>query len=146
MSEGCGYCSGTGETVLWQGEDCRVILADEPGYPGWCRVVWKEHVAELSDLAPRQRRHLMDVVAAVERIVRSKMSPAKMNLASLGTQMPHLHWHIVPRQLTDPTYPSPVWAEPDASRARPRNESDLADQLRSALNAELGQGRSLPFR
>ena len=104
----CGYCEPTDEIVLWADARCRVILANEPGFTGWCRVVWREHVRELSDLDDAARRHLMDVVATVERVLIADLKPVKMNIAALGTAMPHLHFHIIPRFEDDATFPDPV--------------------------------------
>jgi diadenosine tetraphosphate (Ap4A) HIT family hydrolase len=106
---GCGYCEAKSETVLWRGERCRVILAREPGFAGWCRVVWNEHVRELSDLGDADREHLMRVVAVLERTLIGLLGPHKMNIAALGTGAPHLHFHVIPRFTDDPTFPDPAW-------------------------------------
>ncbi len=106
----CPLCRPENETVLWQNERCRVILVDDPDYPGFCRVVWREHVKEMTDLAEMDRAHIMSVVFAVERVLRESMNPDKINLASLGNQVPHLHWHVIPRFTGDAHFPDPVWA------------------------------------
>lgn len=107
----CSYCVPASETVLWQGERCRVILANEAGFDGWCRVIWGEHVRELSDLSEVDRNHLMAIVAAVEKVLISELSPVKMNIAALGTAAPHLHVHVIPRFSEDPTFPEAVWID-----------------------------------
>jgi hypothetical protein len=33
----------------------------------------------------------------------------KVNLASLGNQVPHLHWHVIPRFKDDPHFPFAIW-------------------------------------
>ncbi|MEO1767883.1 HIT family protein [Thiobacter aerophilum] len=108
----CPFCAGAGGELVWQDAWARVVLAQEAGYPGFCRVIWQAHVKEMSDLAADERRHLMDVVFAVETVLRRLIKPAKINLASLGNQVPHLHWHVIPRFLDDPHYPMAVWAPP----------------------------------
>ena len=107
----CVLCDTRDETCLWQGDRCRVILADEPLYAGFCRVIWNEHVAAMTDLAVADRAHLMDVVYAVERALRMLMKPDRVNLASLGNYVPHLHWHVIPRFMDDPTFPDAIWAK-----------------------------------
>jgi diadenosine tetraphosphate (Ap4A) HIT family hydrolase len=115
----CPLCHPVSETVLWQDGRCRVILTDEPDYPGFCRVVWREHVKEMTDLTEADRAHFMSVVFRVERVLRESMQPDKINLASLGNQVPHLHWHVIPRFTGDAHFPDPVWAarRHDAGRA-----------------------------
>ncbi len=58
MTSGCVFCEGVGGERLWHDERCRVVLADEP-FPGFCRVIWNDHVAEMTDLDPADRAHLI---------------------------------------------------------------------------------------
>lgn len=101
--------------MLWQDGQCRVIAAPQPGYPGFCRVIWHEHVREMTDLSQDQRNRLMTVVWAVEEALRQALNPAKINLASLGNQVPHLHWHVIPRFADDAHFPDAIWATPRRS-------------------------------
>lgn len=98
------------EAALWGDARCRVVDAGEPGYPGYCRVVWNAHVAEMSDLGPDERAHLMAVVYAVEQALRALLRPDKINLASLGNRVPHLHWHVIARFTDDAHFPDAVWS------------------------------------
>ncbi len=113
IAETCELCHTPGGELFWQDGNCRVVRvqADEGrDYPGFCRVVWADHVREMTDLSPRQRQHLMQVVFAVEHTVRELFRPDKINLASLGNLTPHVHWHVIPRWRDDPCFPSPIWA------------------------------------
>jgi diadenosine tetraphosphate (Ap4A) HIT family hydrolase len=131
--ETCPLCHPEKETVLWQDTRCRVILLDDPDYPGFCRVVWREHVKEMTDLAESDRMHCISIVFAVERVLRESLHPDKINLASLGNQVPHLHWHVIPRFTGDAHFPDPVWA------ARRRDAGGTAMD-RAALEERLRQG------
>ena len=53
----CELCEHTGGQLLWQDTRLRVVYIDEPGYPGYCRVIWATHVAEMTDLANADRAH-----------------------------------------------------------------------------------------
>lgn len=108
----CPLCHPQNETVLWHDRLCRVILANDADYPGYCRVIWQSHVKEMSDLNASAREHLMRVVYTVERVLRDLMHPDKINLASLGNQVPHLHWHVIPRFYDDTHFPDSVWSNP----------------------------------
>ena len=143
---GCELCETLGGELVWQDELCRVVRvggAEGADYPGFCRVVWRQHVREMSDLTGAERRHLMALVFATEVALRELCQPDKINLASLGNVTPHLHWHVIPRWRDDRSFPAPIWAEP--RRAAPPAGSRptvglpaLHDRLVSAL-AE-GQG------
>lgn len=139
MSENnCELCGSPGGEVLWSDAHCRVVRVtghEGVAFPGFCRVIWQSHVAEMSDLPEAEACHFMRIVAAVERTLRQLLTPDKMNLASLGNLVPHLHWHVIPRWHDDSHFPSPIWAAPSragASRAVPSNAT-----LSSALHQQI---------
>ena len=128
----CPLCDTPGGTILWQDDFCRVVLADEPDYPGFLRVILNAHVKEMSDLAPAAQRRLLGVVLAAEAGLREVMAPDKVNLAALGNLVPHLHWHVIPRFADDPHFPDAVWGEKRRSLPHPA-PVDLAARLADAF-------------
>lgn len=134
----CELCAQPGGTVLWQDAECRVVRVADPDYPGFCRVIWQAHVRELSDLDPASQLRLMRIVIAVESTVRQLFAPDKINLASFGNMVPHLHWHVIPRWRDDRHFPEPIWGrvQRDAAPARPAvADATLAAALQQALAA-----------
>jgi len=107
----CELCAAESETVLWQNENCRVVLVADDDYPGFCRVIWQQHIKEMTDLKAVEQQYLMRVVFAVERALREVLQPDKINLASLGNVTPHLHWHVIPRFVADKNFPNPIWGK-----------------------------------
>jgi diadenosine tetraphosphate (Ap4A) HIT family hydrolase len=132
----CELCATPGGTVLWQDRRCRVIQVEEPGYPGFCRVIWNTHVRDMSDLGAADREHCMNVVFAVERALRQTLAPAKINLASLGNMVAHVHWHVIPRFNDDPHFPQPIWGarQRDGAAMRPGSNT-LAQAIAAELTA-----------
>ena len=106
----CTLCASEGGKLIWRNESLRVIQIEDENYPGFCRVVWNTHVKEMTDLSSADQTHLMQVVFKVEQAIRHIMVPDKINLASLGNQVPHLHWHVIPRCSDDPHFPNPIWS------------------------------------
>jgi diadenosine tetraphosphate (Ap4A) HIT family hydrolase len=96
--------------AIYRDNKLTVIMVDDPNYPGFCRVIWNDHVKEMSDLNPTERLLLNEAVYRVETALREVLAPAKVNVASLGNVVPHLHWHVIPRFADDAHFPSPVWA------------------------------------
>jgi diadenosine tetraphosphate (Ap4A) HIT family hydrolase len=133
----CEFCNPRGETLIWSDARCRVLQVTDTPFAGFCRVVWNDHVTEFSDLEERDRNHVMRVVAAVERSLRSLLSPHKMNVASLGNQTPHLHWHVIPRYRDDSHYPNPIWAAPQREARKRALPADFAAQLGNAIESAL---------
>ena len=108
----CALCEADGGLLVYRNDFLRIIHANEEGFPAFYRVIWNRHVAELSDLSAFERETCMNVVVAVEQILRSELNPAKINLAALGNMVPHLHWHVIARFVDDSHFPAPVWCAP----------------------------------
>jgi diadenosine tetraphosphate (Ap4A) HIT family hydrolase len=108
---GCELCETEGGRMILSNEVLRVVLVDDQAFPGFVRVIWHDHVREMTDLETGQQQRLMQTVFAVERAQREVLAPAKINLASLGNVTPHLHWHVIPRAEQDSHFPQPIWGE-----------------------------------
>jgi diadenosine tetraphosphate (Ap4A) HIT family hydrolase len=126
--------------LIWRGDDCRIILVNDPELPGFCRIIWNQHVAEMTDLTYGEREHLMTLVFAVEEAVRYVMQPDKMNVAALGNMVPHIHWHVIPRYKDDVFFPGSVWSNKvnktpaPALEARIQKAKDLPATIREAIS------------
>jgi diadenosine tetraphosphate (Ap4A) HIT family hydrolase len=131
----CELCREDGGEVLWRDGFCRIVLVADPHYAGFCRVILGRHAAEMTDLDEAERARLMRAVFATERALRTALAPDKVNLASLGNVVPHLHWHVVPRFRDDRHFPAPIWAAPARAPApaRPVDRARLAALLAAAL-------------
>lgn len=109
----CPLCrADESREVLWRAARYRIVAVQEKSWAGYCRVIWQTHVSEMTDLLPDERQELIQAVWAVERVLRVVLRPDKINLASLGNQVPHLHWHVIPRFRDDSHFPDPIWAAP----------------------------------
>ncbi|MFI4926450.1 MAG: HIT family protein [Burkholderiales bacterium] len=107
---GCPLCEAPGGRVVVQAPRWRLVHAQEPGFPGFYRVVWEQHVREFSQLVPADRQSCMDVVVALEEALLRHLQPTKVNIAALGNAVPHLHWHVIARFDWDSHFPGAVWA------------------------------------
>lgn len=123
----CELCRSEGGTIVLANEWLRVVLVDEPNYPGYARVIWNDHVREMTELEDSERDRFMRTVFAVESAQREVLEPLKVNLASLGNMTPHLHWHVISRFADDLHYPQPVWGAPQ------RTPDERTVQARRAL-------------
>ncbi|GAA0224226.1 HIT family protein [Castellaniella daejeonensis] len=146
----CPLCVIDRDTLLWQDDKLRIVRVDDPRHPGYLRVIWHRHMAEATDLDALGRLHLMRTVFQVERLQRVFLQPDKINLASLGNQVPHMHWHVIPRWRDDPCFPDAIWApsrhDPDRAAAWAEFCRSLApriEQLHRILSAQ-GPAADLP--
>jgi diadenosine tetraphosphate (Ap4A) HIT family hydrolase len=122
----CLLCREAGGTPLWQDGFCRVVRVPGEEFPAFCRVILGRHAREMTDLAPPERERLMRVVFACEQALREVVRPDKVNLASLGNVVAHLHWHVIARFADDSRFPDPVWAPARRPGARRRPPEDAA--------------------
>lgn len=137
----CELCQKKPEQALWHDDKLFIIDANDPMFPGFLRVIWKEHIAEVSDLSEQDRDHLFKVLNIVECVMRETMAPDKINWAQFGNMVPHLHWHMIPRYKSDSHFPESVWG----TKQRAINENELkqhqilASRLLQALPVRLAQ-------
>ncbi|MEW5770869.1 MAG: HIT family protein [Pseudomonadota bacterium] len=133
----CPLCEGQGAEPLWQDAFCRVIWVEDANYPGFCRVILNAHVREMTDLPVADRQRLMAVVFATEQAVREAVRPDKINLASLGNMVPHVHWHVIPRWADDVNFPDAIWAPARREAARFSPSPSMGEALKERVQLRL---------
>ena len=138
----CPLCQADGGLLVARLDRCRVIRAQEPGFPALYRVVWNDHVVEWSDLSDADQIEAMRVVNIVERTVREHLHPTKINLAALGNVVPHLHWHVIARFDWDSHFPAPIWGQ--AQRTVEPGQLSVLEHLMARVDEVLRQ-RLLPW-
>ena len=127
----CSLCHETGGELIWRNASMRVVSVGDPELPGYTRVIWEDHVREMSDLSPADRAAVMNAVFVCEQAQRQVLQPKKVNLAALGNQTPHLHWHIIPRWEDDPWFPDSIWSAAKADDAPGRQVREMRRQQAS---------------
>ena len=100
----------------------RVFLHEDQFFPGWVFLVLTRHAVELYDLEARERAAMIEEVNRLARALARVYRPAKMNYELLGNQVPHIHWHLVPRLPDDPEPRWPVWRVPHDPKPLPADE------------------------
>ncbi|MGH7233390.1 MAG: HIT family protein [Nitrospiraceae bacterium] len=51
----------------------------------------------------------------------------KINYELLGNQLPHIHWHLIPRLADDPAHKDPVWTV--SHEARRLTDGELRERI-----------------
>ena len=117
MTTDCPMCSrwlDDGDLQIAELKHSYVILNRDQFFTGYSLLFTKQHVTELFHLDDDVRNQLMEEVSRVAAALHAVFSPAKINYELLGNMVPHMHWHLVPRFVSDPLWPRPIWAEPHA--------------------------------
>ena len=119
----CGkYGRSGGDLHVADLEASRVFLHEDQFFPGYALLVLKRHAAELYELSAAERRTLIEEVSRVAEALARVFRPVKMNYELLGNQVPHIHWHLVPRLAADPDPRWPVWRVPHDPKPLPADE------------------------
>ncbi len=108
----CKACAGE-----WPPKDHRIAdlgltvayLHDDQFFAGWTLLVLKRHATELYDLTKDERSRLIEEVSEVAAALAMAFEPVKINYELLGNQLPHIHWHVIPRLANDPAPRDAVW-------------------------------------
>jgi diadenosine tetraphosphate (Ap4A) HIT family hydrolase len=108
----CKACQGT-----WPKTDhfiadlglSKAYLHEDQFFNGWTVVVFKRHATELFHLAPPERSQLTEEVSRIAKTLAEIYEAKKINYELLGNQLPHIHWHVIPRLANDPAPLEPVW-------------------------------------
>lgn len=111
MSQSCVLCNPANEKLILQTNACRVILVDNQFYPGYIQVISNKHIKELTALDKVEALAIFDTIWLMEQRILQLLNPDKINIASLGNMVPHLHWHIIPRFSHDRNFPNSIWGE-----------------------------------
>lgn len=133
----CPVCLGSWPPQEQRIADCGLTIAylfEDQFFPGWTILVLKRHATELFQMTAAERSQLIEEVSRVAQALATVFQPAKINYALLGNQLPHMHWHVIPRLPGDPAPRDPVWTVPHepirlTPEARQRRITDLAAML-----------------
>lgn len=87
----------------------KAYLFEDQFFPGWTVLVLKDHRTELFQLTREARGRLMEEVNRMGEALSRAFDVNKINSELLGNQVPHIHWHVIPRLITDPDPLKPVW-------------------------------------
>lgn len=87
----------------------KAYLHDDQFFSGWTVVVFQRHATELFHLTPTERSRLIEEVTHVAKTLAELYQATKINYELLGNQLPHVHWHVIPRLVDDPDPLEPVW-------------------------------------
>ena len=123
------------QAPLW-----RVVRVEDANFPAFYRLIWQAHVAEFSQLNEADALACIKAVTAIERVLLSALRPTKINLATLGNVVPHLHWHVIARFDWDSHFPNPIWGAAlrelgESARTRlPLGLTELDTQVAAALH------------
>jgi diadenosine tetraphosphate (Ap4A) HIT family hydrolase len=149
----CGICAaidrikaGEFRDLVAELKESYVILGDAQYYRGYCILFAKVHATELYLMPAEAARTLFDEMRLTAEAIAAVVKPWKMNYECLGNSVPHVHWHLFPRQESesDELRRGPIWLRPESERKVPLGEDErraLVAALRKEIAARFPDAR-----
>jgi len=96
-------------SIIYQNDLIRVEI-EESEIP-WLKVFTQDAYREFSETPNEVKLEIFRVLDIIEKEMLSFYKPIKINIASFGNYVPHVHWHIMARFEEDSYFPEPMWGE-----------------------------------
>ncbi len=75
----------------------------------WLKIFTKKPYKEMSEVPAGVKFEIYELLDVIEKEMIAYYHPKKINIASFGNYMPHIHWHIMARFEKDSYFPEPMW-------------------------------------
>ncbi len=92
-------------------ENALIFIEIEESEIPWLKIFTQEPYKEFSDCPKNVKEGIWRILDIIEKEMISYYKPTKINIASFGNYMPHVHFHIMARFKEDSYFPEPMWGE-----------------------------------
>ena len=126
----CFYCENGEKLRSLMIEICelkysKVYLNRDQKHPGRCIVALKGHKTEYFQMTPEENAGYFAEVSKVAKAIYDLYKPDKINYATFGDGVPHVHIHVVPKykgglnwgEPFDDTLPKQFLSEEESAKA-----------------------------
>ena len=96
-------------STIYENENIRVEV-EESEIP-WLKIFTKKSYREMSEVPSNIKMEMYELLDIIEKEMLSYYNPTKINIASFGNYLPHVHWHIMARFKEDSYFPEPMWGK-----------------------------------
>jgi diadenosine tetraphosphate (Ap4A) HIT family hydrolase len=94
-------------SVIYENANIRIEV--EPSEIPWLKIFTQHPYKEMSEVPGLIKFEIYDLLDTIEKEMLAYYNPKKINIASFGNYMPHVHWHIMARFEEDSFFPEPMW-------------------------------------
>ncbi len=75
----------------------------------WVKIFTQRAVKEFSQCTADEKQEIFRAIDVVEKSMLEYFNADKINIASFGNMLPHVHWHVMARFEQDSYFPEPMW-------------------------------------
>lgn len=97
------------EVVIYENEFIKILI--EPSEIPWLKIFTQTAYKEFSECDMRTRLEIFQCLDIIEKEMIEYFEPEKINIASFGNYVPHVHFHIMARFKEDAFFPEPMWGK-----------------------------------
>ncbi|WP_309496501.1 HIT domain-containing protein [Sulfurovum sp.] len=94
-------------SCIYENQNIKIEI-EESEIP-WLKIFTQTPYKEMSEVPAEIKFEIYDLLDVIEKEMLSYYNPKKINIASFGNYMPHVHWHIMARFAEDSYFPEPMW-------------------------------------
>lgn len=94
-------------SVIYENKNIRIEV--EQSEIPWLKIFTQNAYKEMSEVPGLIKSEIYNLLDIIEKEMLSYYKPKKINIASFGNYMPHVHWHIMARFEEDSFFPEPMW-------------------------------------
>jgi diadenosine tetraphosphate (Ap4A) HIT family hydrolase len=77
----------------------------------WLKIFTQENIKEFSQCNSETKIEILRALDIIEKEMLRYFKPEKINIASFGNYVPHVHFHIMARFKEDSFFPEPMWGK-----------------------------------
>ncbi len=77
----------------------------------WLKIFTIENIKEFSQCNKETKQEIFKYLDIIEKEMLDYFKPKKINIASFGNYVPHVHFHIMARFEEDSYFPEPMWGK-----------------------------------
>ena len=92
-------------------ENHTIKIETEQSEIPWLKIFTKHPYKEMSQVPQEIKLEIYTLLDTIEKEMIKYYNPTKINIASFGNYMPHVHWHIMARFETDSYFPESMWGK-----------------------------------
>ena len=90
-------------------ENKSIYIEIEESEIPWLKVFTRKPYKEFSQTPLKVKLQLLSKIDIIEKEMLSYYNPKKINIASFGNYLPHVHFHVMARFEEDSYFPEPMW-------------------------------------
>jgi diadenosine tetraphosphate (Ap4A) HIT family hydrolase len=116
------------ENIIYQNDSIKIEI--EPFEIPWLKIFTIENHKEFSECSNELKMEILKALDFIEKDMIAYFNPDKINIASFGNYVPHVHFHIQARFKDDSFFPEPTWGKQQRESTIDRDLDRYYDNLK----------------